>query len=351
MSLSPFSQYLRVLSKLGTKRLFWPTVFLFFSLYAFLPLFNESNSIGEARSSPGLAAAMESLRNKMKELGPPNREERYYLHNLTPFAQVSIPYQAYWDTDSATPSLKTEFGRSNLGLRFDQIALAAAAIVMLALTATTLYSTESTTTGSTPAAPAMPPPLAQPSTASQSTSARQVFEKEVQLAAHRADTLFTRSTYLLTGGVMMAFVGVAVFYATLPEPGRDETQTTYWIRAVRSAGMLIFLEAIAWFLLRQYRSLIEDFKSFHRIYMKRANYLATITLLEKEQVRPEDLLIASALLGEDLTGRLSTGETTESIENLKNEGTNPIFNLVHEALGKAFSRNSQDKPAQPPSQG
>lgn len=143
----------------------------------------------------------------------------------------------------------------------------------------------------------------------------------------------------------MAFVGVAIFYATLPEPRQEEVQTIYWIRALRSTGMLMFLEAIAWFLLRQYRSLIEDFKSFHRIYMKRANYLAAITILEKEKVRSEDLLVIGALLGEDFSGKLITGETTESLESIKNEGVNPVFNLIHDALGKAFSKSSQNDPS------
>lgn len=137
----------------------------------------------------------------------------------------------------------------------------------------------------------------------------------------------------------MAFVGVAVFYATLPDPIRDESQSTYLIRALRATGMLVFLEAIAWFLLRQYRNLIEDFKSFHRIYMKRANYLAAITIIDKTVVRGEDLLLVTALLGEDFSGRLGSGETTEAIEGMKNEGTNPVFALVHDALAKAYSRS------------
>ena len=48
---------------------------------------------------------------------------------------------------------------------------------------------------------------------------------------------------------------------------------TYLTFSIRPAGALIFIEAIAWFLLRQYRALIEDYKIFHRMYLKRANYL------------------------------------------------------------------------------
>src|SRR5262249_54823982 len=143
-----------------------------------------------------------------------------------------------------------------------------------------------------------------------------------------ARDVYRRSTILLGGGIVMAFVGVALFYITLPTSvsttqsrdaflyydlqsqinylrrqnedlrsrskpdrddasrrlddsspfrGTDEAKENQWLlfasRSLRPTGMLIFMEGIAWFLLRQYRVLIEEYKAFLRVYLKRSSYL------------------------------------------------------------------------------
>lgn len=66
-------------------------------------------------------------------------------------------------------------------------------------------------------------------------------------------------------------------------------------------------------LLRQYRSLIEDYKAFHRLYLKRANYLVALKMLSRSEVTQPELFLVTTMLSEDLTGRLKVGETTEGI--------------------------------------
>jgi hypothetical protein len=78
--------------------------------------------------------------------------------------------------------------------------------------------------------------------------------------------------------------------------------------------MLIFIEAIAWFLLRQYRALIEDYKSFYRCYMRRANYFAALKISNGNKDEKLFSLIVKTFLTEDLTGRLKKEETTENLE-------------------------------------
>lgn len=183
------------------------------------------------------------------------------------------------------------------------------------------------------------------------TSAVAMLQANAKAAGIRADILFQRSTLLLAGGVLMAFVGVAVFYVTLPDTIKDSTVSisasilglketatatpnkegaafAYLQHAIRPAGVLFFVEAIAWFLLRQYRALIEDYKWFHRIYMKRCNYLAALLLLEKDKVRKEDMFLAAALVNEDLSGKLRKGETTESLESVKTPESGPVAQLL-----------------------
>jgi hypothetical protein len=176
-----------------------------------------------------------------------------------------------------------------------------------------------------------------------SSSAEQYLVIDVERALGRSEQLFSRSTLLLAGGVVMAFVGVAVFFVSLTEvtpvnyasarslapamptaePISSPPSPTPFERiggwqqlflTFKSTAMLIFIEAIAWFLLRQYRALIEDYKSFYRYYMRRANYLAALKLALEQTEKTQLNRVVETLLSEDLTGRLKQGETTEGLE-------------------------------------
>ena len=96
--------------------------------------------------------------------------------------------------------------------------------------------------------------------------------------------------------------------------------------------MLLSIEAIAWFLLRQYRSLVEDYKTFHRLYIKRANYLLAHKILSHRPATSEDLTIAGSLLTEDLSGRLAQGQSTEALEAMKTIEPNPVTTLIEAAI-------------------
>lgn len=335
---------LDVLARVSRRRFFWPLAAVLFVIYMALPLMDEQGSIQTAESSAAFSTAVESLRNETSKVSEySDGKQRTFIFYISPFAQVSIPIRAAWE-NSEKPFVRVNQGTAVVSLRFDQIVLAGSLLVMLALTISTLYpKSEATAAVAQEVTSKTSQPQSNAHALLNHANAKQVFAHEVRHAELRTETLFRRSTYLLTGGVLMAFIGVAVFYATVPDPLKDEAHSSYLIRVIRSTGMLVFLEAIAWFLLRQYRSLIEDFKGFHRIYMKRANYLAAITLLDKENIRGEDILIVSALLGEDFSGKLVTGETTESLENMKQEGGNPVFEMVRDALSKAFVRSAGDE--------
>ncbi|MBF0510287.1 MAG: hypothetical protein HQK57_15360, partial [Deltaproteobacteria bacterium] len=104
-----------------------------------------------------------------------------------------------------------------------------------------------------------------------------------------------------------------------------------------------FLEAIAWFLLRQYRELIEDYKVFHRVYLRRINLLAAHKVVCKGNACPEELFLAAALLEDDLSGKLKRGETTENLERVKMEEPNPIFALVKSIINSGVSKKESKK--------
>ena len=131
----------------------------------------------------------------------------------------------------------------------------------------------------------------------------------------------------------MAFIGVMVFYTSLPAMEKPDI-SIYLTQSIRPTGALLFIEAIAWFLLNQYRALIEDYKSFHRMYLKRANYLISFRTLAKDSTLETRLLLVMSLLEEDFSGKLMSGETTESLETIKTVDQNPIFTLINSLVDK-----------------
>jgi hypothetical protein len=163
-------------------------------------------------------------------------------------------------------------------------------------------------------------------------SAETYLVKDVERALERSEEVFSRSTLLLIGGVLMAFVGVGIFFVALSDYSSGASIADIFLRppasysgilgipgrqlfqGFRSTLMLIFIEAIAWFLLRQYRALVEDYKSFYRYYMRRANYLIVLKLASQNSDKSLEESLVKALLSEDLSGRLKRGETTENLE-------------------------------------
>jgi hypothetical protein len=210
-------------------------------------------------------------------------------------------------------------------------------------------------------------------------SAESFLEGDVLKAEERARDIYRRSTILLGGGIVMAFVGVALFYVTLPTWSPSESsplimrdrpdiysplqlEREYWrelylrqrsplerdlpayesrppasevhpwltfaSHSLRPTGMLIFMEGIAWFLLRQYRVLIGEYKSFLRIYLKRSSYL--IAWKAASSGGDKQLDIAHAMIRDDMNGTLRKDETTEVLETMRLNEPTPIIEVLRE---------------------
>jgi hypothetical protein len=168
---------------------------------------------------------------------------------------------------------------------------------------------------------------------------------QVQTAAAIANALYDRSTLLIAGGIVMAFVGVGVFYATVPETADIKSLSEYLPRAIRPTGILIFVEAIAWFLLRQYRVQIEDYKSFYRIYLRRANLLIALKTIASAGKDRAQMALAAAFLQDDQSGRLRQNETTETLAALAAVEPNPVFDLFKDLVTQVIPSKRRSKKA------
>lgn len=159
-----------------------------------------------------------------------------------------------------------------------------------------------------------------------------VLKDEVHYARRRALDVHQRSSIMLLAGVVMAFVGVGAFYVSLPPVGPDTTLEAYLMQSLRPAGMLVFVEALAWFLLRQYRSLSEEYRRFHRLAQRRADFLTAFMTVDQANTPDAVVLVLTALLQEPTTLVLKNGESTEAIEESKSASANPIFDLANSVL-------------------
>ncbi|MDR5776300.1 MULTISPECIES: hypothetical protein [unclassified Caballeronia] len=148
-------------------------------------------------------------------------------------------------------------------------------------------------------------------------SVDQALLTEAKNAWSTAQRFYGSSLYLLVSGVAMAFLGMVVFVYTITDPAKTGGAWEYAFAALRPFELLIFIEAIAWFLLRQYRSLTEDFKKLHRIYLRRSNYMIARRALVEIKSFEKSRTIAKELLSEDLSGRLFEGQSTEAIDHAR----------------------------------
>jgi hypothetical protein len=292
-----------------------------YAAYSMVPLFDRNASINLALASSEFDIAKKRLMSSIEREG--EERESYFHFAASGLVEVVVQIRAV-DVDGVP---KFQGTNAKVAVRYDRLVLWLGFAAVLALTYRTLIGSPTgviltslgVRTGNETARARSATPA--------SATAIGLFEQEVKSADSRAEGLFVRSTLLLSGGIIMAFIGVVIFYVTLPDGSKDDS-APYWLRAVRPTGVLIFVESIAWFLLRQYRALIEDYKWFHRLYIKRANYLAALRVLDKDKVRPEDIFIAASLVQEDLSGKLAKGESTEGIEKIKISEEGPVTEIL-----------------------
>jgi hypothetical protein len=210
---------------------------------------------------------------------------------------------------------------------------------------------------------------------------------DVQRTFDRADALFARSSLMLISGILVAFVGVVVF-AFLTSGNYIETRTDLpvfvggssgssikeyrgylWqsaeisiLRSIagnfRYAIIFIFLESIAWFLLKQYRALIEDYKAFYRIYLRRQNYLSSYLILRgRNFADAAEILVSASMLQEDLSGRLPKGEELESRLQLEFAERSPFSSAANfiermaNVAQSAWGGKSEKKKGEGPNEG
>lgn len=147
-------------------------------------------------------------------------------------------------------------------------------------------------------------------------------------AEKRSLELYNRSTLMLVLGLLIAVVGILVFYFTLPEFNHTKNATEYIALVIRPTLLLLFVQSISIFLLRQYRSLINDYKYFHNEYLKKSKIFITYQLMQNENITEVEMKLIESLLEKDNAAKESTIET----ENFPQEKFMDIIKTMAEKV-------------------
>lgn len=146
-----------------------------------------------------------------------------------------------------------------------------------------------------------------------------VFDSDIKDCMTAVEQMRNSSIVLLFSGLSLALIGVAVFYNTIPEVHALTTEKItgpyLTMSIIRPVGILVFIESIAWFLLRQYRNSMEDYKQLYRIQLKRRNYKLSYELTSEGSGKHEQLI--NSLLAEDFSGVYDASKTNEFVEAKK----------------------------------
>lgn len=137
-----------------------------------------------------------------------------------------------------------------------------------------------------------------------------------------ADKIYSRGGAYLLIGCLIAFAGVLFFYFqsinlhnTIKITDKDFDYSKLLLEYLPRIGTLIFVEAIAFFFLRQYRQTMEEFRYYEAIKRQRENQYAIFKLVNEYKDKPEifDKLISYCSFNEN-PNKLIQGESTAIIE-------------------------------------
>jgi hypothetical protein len=184
-------------------------------------------------------------------------------------------------------------------------------------------------------------------------SPAELFDSYVLSSGRLAESIYSRAKVFLFVGVIVALLGLVFFYTQtgkivyLKRAGEDHRQAiselTTAIPPVNQAisseeqqlagigpsllitmaptfGILFFIELIAFFFLRQYRSAMDEFRYYEAIKRNREETLALIVMLDKSE-KPIDVMELLKMDSFFSKGGsiLSAGGSTEIIETRKLE--------------------------------
>jgi hypothetical protein len=135
-----------------------------------------------------------------------------------------------------------------------------------------------------------------------------------------AKSIKTRSGVYLLIGCLIAFFGMAFYYGetTLkPESTHDIYSDLFAI--VPRFGILLFVELIAFFFLKQYKASMDEFRYYESIKRRREELYLALKIMERNQEKYSVIELMKSDVFFSKNGILEPGQSSELIETRKLE--------------------------------
>jgi hypothetical protein len=147
-----------------------------------------------------------------------------------------------------------------------------------------------------------------------------LMEQHSEASKSLSEKIYNRSGVYLLIGVLIAFMGMIFFYTQTIFLKEVVNINTLLFLMLPKSGVLIFIELIAFFFLKQYRASMEEFRYYEEIKRIREDNLAIVLLANELKADKVDFktIVEKCNFGKRV-GILSKGETTEHIESKKLE--------------------------------
>lgn len=132
-----------------------------------------------------------------------------------------------------------------------------------------------------------------------------------------SNKIYRRSGIYLIFGVLIAFSGILYFSLQNAVLQEEKELSRILLSLLPRFGILFFIELIAFFFLKQYRSAMDEFKHYDEIKRNRESQLTLYIMAIKDFEEKDFSNIADKMNFFAKIGILSSGETTQIIESSK----------------------------------
>ncbi|MGM9475188.1 hypothetical protein ACS5PU_02115 [Pedobacter sp. GSP4] len=155
------------------------------------------------------------------------------------------------------------------------------------------------------------------------------------------ERIFTRSGVYLLLGCLIAFIGIGIFYSPLFPVVKSSDLTQRLLDYLPRVSALLFIEFIAFFFLKQYKTMMDEYRYYEAIKRKRQDNYNLISFIIKHSAQPELIKLVTENMQQSYITKLANGETTEILESQKL--TNQEFDFIGKLTALAKELKSSEK--------
>jgi len=150
-----------------------------------------------------------------------------------------------------------------------------------------------------------------------------------------AQSLYSRSGVYLLIGVLIAFSGLAFFYLQTTTIIDIKDPTSILIALAPKFGILFFIEFIALFFLKQYKSAMDEFRYYESLQRSREETLAIVKLINASESELNVYELIEKCGFRSTIDKLENGQSTDLLESKKlNKDETELFGKILDIVGK-----------------